>query len=365
MLKYFSYIIVNIPRIWIKCYIFCYSIVIPHIIKQTLVIICGCWIVLKPVFAQISGDAFLNIGTYPRSIGLGQAVAALPLNPGGCLENPAATGFNQATEFFLMHINQYGMANLLSAGISSPVNKTWQAGAGLISFGVDDIPEHPDLRKIRDMESRRDSIRAMVARGFTTFRDRESCIYFNLSRNFTRLIDLGWYTTPFPVKIPVGLNLKLIHKELHDLRGYGIGVDAGSMINFSLNGITGYNWLGQLSLGMAVSDILGAPVYWDSGKMDRTEMALVSGVGYTQNFNRLPITILLLYQQESAIPETRIGIEITWKDMVAIRFGSDRGAAQGGLGLLLPFRNRYLGLDYSFAAHSLGDAHRLGGSIVF
>ncbi len=45
------------------------------------------------------GDAFLNIGVYSCSVGLGRSVVALPQNTGGYLVNPAATAFISNTTF--------------------------------------------------------------------------------------------------------------------------------------------------------------------------------------------------------------------------------------------------------------------------
>lgn len=205
----------------------------------------------------------------------------------------------------------------------------------------------------------------LVEKGFSSFKSSELGIFFNLSRNFTKTVDLGWQISPFPVQIPIGLNIKVIHKELYDIKADGIGFDLGTMAAFGLDDMVGNDWLGDLILGLSITDIVGTPVYWSSGKYDKISMSVISGLGYRQTFNNWPVEILLLRQQESGENNARSGIEILWKKLIAVRFGNDLGEIQGGIGLALSALGKNISIDYSFAAHSLGDAHRFGGSIIF
>jgi len=234
----------------------------------------------------------------------------------------------------------------------------------LVNLSVDNIPETPDLRSILDLETRRDSIRTLVARGFSIFKDRETGVFLTLTRNLSTTIDLGWQITPFDVQIPIGLNIKLLHKELYNLVGNGIGVDLGTMLSFNLADATGYDWIGELTLGLSVSDVAGTLIYWNSGKYDKIHPAVISGVGYRHSFQVIPVDIIFLTQKKSTESEFDFGMECILKNLVAVRFGTNLGAMQGGLGLMLPFGTRPVSIDYSFTAHDLGNAHRIGGSIT-
>lgn len=309
-------------------------------------------------------DAFLRIGAYPRSIGVGQAVCALTSNNGGFLINPAANGFVNGTNLSAMYINQFGLADYIAISTNHPWRQIWQVGINLVNLSVDNIPERPDLRSILDLETRRDSIRTLVARGFSIFKDRETGVFLTLTRNLSTTIDLGWQITPFDVQIPIGLNIKLLHKELYNLVGNGIGVDLGTMLSFNLADATGYDWIGELTLGLSVSDVAGTLIYWNSGKYDKIHPAVISGVGYRHSFQVIPVDIIFLTQKKSTESEFDFGMECILKNLVAVRFGTNLGAMQGGLGLMLPFGTRPVSIDYSFTAHDLGNAHRIGGSIT-
>ena len=239
----------------------------------------------------------------------------------------------------------------------------WQI-ISLLVLIIPGVKSGPDLRSILDLETRRDSIRTLVARGFSIFKDRETGVFFTLTRNLSTTIDLGWQITPFDVQIPIGLNIKLLHKELYNLVGNGVGVDLGTMLSFSLADATGYDWIGELTLGLAVTDVAGTLIYWNSGKYDKIHPAVISGVGYRHSFQAIPMDIIFLTQRKSTESEFDFGMECILKNLVAVRLGNNLGPLQGGLGLMLPLGKRPVSIDYSFTAHGLGNAHRIGGSII-
>lgn len=109
------------------------------------------------------GDAFLNIGASSRSVGLGRSVVALPENVGGYLVNPAATAFLPNNTFTGMYINQFELAEYYTLGFSHPTKKGYHWGIYALNLSINDIFERPDVKLITDLESRRDSIRALVA----------------------------------------------------------------------------------------------------------------------------------------------------------------------------------------------------------
>ncbi len=311
-------------------------------------------------------DAFLNLGTSPRSIALGQAVVALPQHTGGYLVNPAATGFITTTTLSGMFINQFGLADYASVGISIPRNKYYQLGIDAVLLYVDNIPERPDLRSITDLDVRRDSIRTLVRRGFTSFKDLETAVTFNISKNITKIIDLGWQFSPFPVKIPFGMNVRMLNKNLHTIRGVGLGVDIGAMIMVDLEQVSTFDWLGDFVAGVSLNNIAGTRIYWNTNKEDLIPMQLVTGVSYTQSFKQWPVKISIFEQQNSLYPgEIQFGIEGELFDKINIRGGLTGDYIQGGLGLVFQRNGKTVSLDYSFSNHDLGKAHRIGGWVGF
>lgn len=322
-------------------------------------------IFITVVVGQEYADSFLEIGVSPRSIGLGQAVTALPENSSGYLRNPASTGFIGGTEISLMYSSQFGMADFTTLTTSYQWHRNWQAGLNIVNLSVDGIPERPDIRQIIDLEERRDSIRTMVAQGFSTFKDRETGIILNLSRNFEYIIDLGWYVSPASVRQPLGMNIKLLQKQLHDLSAYGVGVDFGALFEVALSELTGYSKIGEMVFGLSVTDVLGTIIYWSSGKNDRIDPKLNFGLGYRQILTPELGDILFLYQRDNVRNQFDWGIEFDLLHRVMVRTGSFNNELQGGLGIAFPLMGKVTRMDYSFAAHNLGDCHRIGLGMVF
>ncbi|MBU0529159.1 hypothetical protein KKF86_05310 [bacterium] len=323
-------------------------------------------IVLSVLLSQETsyGDAFLNIGASSRSVGLGRSVVALPQNVGGYLINPAATAFLSNNTFTGMYVNQFELAEYYTLGFSHPTKNGYQWGIHGLNLSVNDIFERPEVKNITDLESRRDSIRALVARGFNSFNTRESALIINLSKSVEYNLDLGWRFAEIPLKIPIGINVKLLQKDLYKVDGTGIGIDIGGMVLLDLKQIFLYDWLNELAFGMSLNNIVNTRMYWSSGKRDDIPMQLITGIGYSQTFNHLPIKYKLLLQKNSLYSnETQYGAELTLFDVVNVRGGLNYGYLQGGIGLTFGNLNYSIDLDYSFSNHDLGNVHRIGGTI--
>ena len=314
------------------------------------------------------GDAFLNIGASSRSIGLGRAVVALPQNVGGYLVNPAATAFLSNNTFTGMYVNQFELAEYYTLGYSRPTKNGYQWGIYGLSLSVNDIFERPDVQFITDLEARRDSIRALVARGFNTFNTRESALVINLSKNIESDFQFGRRLAVIPLKIPLGLNIKLLQKDLYNLIGTGIGIDIGGMVFVDLGEIYRFKWLDYFGLGLSFNNLITTRIYWNSDKIEDIPMQVIAGIGYFQTFDHLPIKYTLLWQKNSLYKsDSQYGVEITLFDIVSIRGGLNYEYLQGGVGLMIgeKMNNLSMAIDYSFSNHDLGNAHRIGGTIYF
>jgi len=316
-------------------------------------------------FCQEYSDSFLSIGVYPRSISLGHSIVALNNNSSGFIINPAATGFSAGSELAVMYINQFNMANLFSIHYNRSIGEKWQVGASVLSFFVGGIQERPDLRSIYDLQSRRDTVRALTDLGFDTFNDRETALYFNFTRNYKIAIGLGWWTTPFFVQMPIGINVKILNKQLYDLTGYGMGLDIGTMASFKLSDVSGYDRLGEITFGLSLTNFPETLIYWDSGKNDQIPIAVIYGIGYNQIIVPGYINGKLLYQNKTTEEISDYGLEIIWKKLVAVRLGMETEQMQGGLGMEFTIKGIITSLDYSYMAHALGNAHRFGVRLHF
>ena len=228
-------------------------------------------IFISTLFSQKTsyGDAFLNIGASSRSVGLGRSVVALPQNVGGYLVNPAATAFLTNNTFTGMYVNQFELAEYYTLGYSSPTKNGYQWGIYGLNLSVNDIFERPDVQLITDLEARRDSIRVLVARGFNTFNTRESALVINLSKNIESDFQFGRHLAVIPLKIPLGLNIKLLQKDLYNLLGTGIGVDIGGMVFVDIGEISRFKWLDYFALGLSINNLITTRIYWNSDNILR------------------------------------------------------------------------------------------------
>ena len=310
------------------------------------------------------GDSFLNIGATTRSVALGRSVVALPQNVGGYLVNPSSTAFLSSNTITGMYVNQFELSEYYTLGFSHPTKNDYQWGVYGLNFLVNNIFERPELKNITDLEARRDSIRSMVAQGFNSFNTRESALIINLSKNVKYNLDSRWLSNTIPLKIPIGINIKLLQKDLYEIEGTGIGVDIGGMVLLDLEHLLSKNWLDEFSFGMSLNNIVNTRMYWSSGERDDIPMQLITGIGYSHTFDYLPIEYVLLLQNNSLYKnETQYGAELTLFDVINVRGGYNYSSLQGGIGLIFSSLKYLISLDYSFSNHDLGNAHRIGGTI--
>jgi len=325
-------------------------------------------LVFNVLIGQDTGysDAFMNIGASSRSVGLGQSVVALPMNIGGYSVNPSATAFLTQNTFNGMYVNQFELAEYFAFGFTHPTKHGFQYGVHGVNLMVSDILERPDVANITDLEARRDAIRALVAEGFNSFNTRESALVFNIAKSIETTIDPGWRFAEIPLKIPIGLNIKLIQKDLYKAQGQGIGLDFGGMVMWDMENVFLFDWLDEIAIGLSLNNIVNTTIYWNSGERDYIPMQLVGGVGYFQTFDHLPIKYNLLWQKNSVYgKESQFGAELILFNLINVRGGYNYGYLQGGIGLKFGNLDYSIGLDYSFSDHDLGNAHRIGGWFSF
>jgi hypothetical protein len=325
-------------------------------------------LIFSLLFSQNTGysDSFIDIGTSSRSLGLGQAVVALPANIGGFSINASSTANINQNMFNALYINQFDMAEYYSLGINYPLKNDIKIGFYGLNFFVNNIFKRPDIYNISNIVVRRDSIRALYEQGYSSFRTRETAIFFNISKNYNKVLINKLNNRKFLLNIPIGINIKLIQKDLYDVKGRGIGIDIGGMVNIDFGNLMGVKWIDKMALGIALNNIVNTAIYWDSDRKDYIPMQLVVGVGYIHKIKRMPIKYNLLWQKNSLyINENQFGAELIAFDVISLRVGYSLSYLQGGLGLKFNIKNYSIGLDYSFSDHDLGDAHRIGGWVSF
>lgn len=306
-------------------------------------------------------DAFQSLGTSGRMAGLGQAVVADFGYDASYIINPAASGSLSGSNAYALYINQFGMAEYGAAGFSKTTPSAWRWGIHGIGLFIDNILERPDLRSITDLETRRDSIRTLVTQGFASFSDLESSLTFNIARELKYNLDLGWQMEIIPLRIPVGMNIHLIQKNLHDIQGSGIGVDVGTVFITDLNKIFFFRWMGEFAFGITGKHLFGSRIFWNTKRQDLIPMHVIWGWSYRQPLSRIDSELRVYQQKNSLYPnEINMGIEAILKSRVILQGGYRAEYFQGNIeinvaGLLFPGK-----IGYGFSNHELGMVHRFG-----
>ncbi len=311
------------------------------------------------------GDAFLNLGTSARNLGLGQAVIADMGNPTGFYISPASISSIKNRVFSLLVVNQFNLAEYSSISIATPLKNQQYVSFNFSGLIVDDIQVRPDLGLIGSLEARRDSIRNLFNNGYEVFEDLEISFTSIYSKLYNGEINLGLNYLPF--EAPIGANIKMIKKELNNRDAVGIGIDIGGMFSFSLSDVFSFWNLGRFSAGMSINNIAGTHLIWSNNLKDVIPMQFLYGFSYDHPIKIIDTNILFLTQQNNLFPnQLQYGMELKIRKKLYIRLGNYANTYQGGIGFMTKFKKvKELRLDYGFGDHELGGAHRIGMELQF
>ncbi|HMA62702.1 MAG TPA: hypothetical protein VKP78_08650, partial [bacterium] len=233
-------------------------------------------IIIATLFSIIKGgeyaDSFLRTGVSARAIALGNSLGALDKTETAFLSNPAGLAYQNQIRLGLMYTSQFGLADHNYLGLSFPVWEQPQTSMTIswIRFQVDDLIYRPDiLSEVPDQQTRRDSVISLSNSPLKTFQDREEAIYISLAQLLKKKIFLGWKYAAFDLRIPIGLNLKILRKQLADNKGAGLGMDLGTGVKISGRRLFGIYNVGDIHLGLNLRDFFGTTVYWNTKKQDK------------------------------------------------------------------------------------------------
>lgn len=307
-------------------------------------------------------DAFLELGVSGRASAMANAIGALDFSETAFMSNPAGIGYIRQARVGLMYTSQFGLANHNYFGFATPTSQHYSLALSWIRFGVDDIPIYPDLvSTITDKAERRDSVINIYNSDVETFSDAENAVFFSLARFNSAIVDLGWRYSKFNLEFPVGINIKLIHKKYYDLEGFGIGIDIGGRLRVSGEELLDITHLGKLSIGLALKDITGTTIYWNTKSQDCISLYPALSFGLEQPIKPLKLMINLGAEKQYRYHDkTNYGLEIVYANRLAVRAGLKKSGLSLGLGLNFKAMKKTINLDYSFYNHDLGASHRVG-----
>ena len=311
------------------------------------------------------GDAFLGLGTSARNLGLGQSTVADIGNASGFNICPASISSIKNKTFYLLSVNQYGLAEYFSSGLAGPFKNNQFISFNISGLIVDDVQIRPDLGYIGSYQERRDTVRALFQSGYDSFNDLEFALTTTYVKFYQSAINAGFNKLYY--ELPIGINVRLIKKKLYDKEASGIGMDLGTILSLKLSDFFSYRWLGKFSIGVSINNIYGTHLVWSNELKDIIPMQIIKGIAYEQSVRKINTHIKLLTQTNDLYPnDLQYGIELSLMKNFFVRIGERAGTNQGGVGFKSKIiKNKEIKIDYSFGNHDLGDAHRFSIELEF
>jgi hypothetical protein len=335
-------------------------------------------------FAQLGAQdtryagAFLELGIGARGLSMGEAYVAVADDGSAFYWNPAGIATLSQSEVSGMYASLFkGLVKHFHIGYTRPLYNGAAVSLNWVRLSVPDIPIF-DSPLLNDPNSSYDSRVANAGnnpygfwRDFALTQDalgfsdsNEDAFFITLAKQSVIDVDFGWQYFVMPVTIPVGLNIKLLRQNLFDKQGSGIGFDFGTMLKFGLDDLLNNRKLGRMSLGLAIKDLFNTTINWntDSRHSDKIRRSWHVGGSYLQPLTGINGTIMIAYSyQTEFISQHNIGLEYSYYDRLALRFGLTDGTFTTGVGLnIAPFR-----IDYAFRSHDLGGSHRINTAVNF
>lgn len=289
---------------------------------------------------------FLELGVGARAQGMGSAFVALSGDATSPYWNPAGCARLACGELFLMHSERFaGMVkhDCLAYGYPSAQPSGRRGyGALLTRVGVDEI-------KVTALEDSTDTSTVYVER-MVNAADYCLELAYGQARG----------------SLSAGASLKLLRRSTGTNTAFGAGFDLGILFS-PKEGV---------SLGANLKDLTTTVLVWNTGKREyvvpslRSGLALSTETGFLPGRLNLALDVEVRFENRGsasqlsatvASADLHLGGEWWYKDVVALRVGSDLGNLTMGCGL---FYKNYR-FDYALLSNEdLGGTHKISGSLM-
>ncbi len=295
--------------------------------------------------AKYAGE-FMSVGVGARALAMGGAYAAASEDVTAIYWNPAGLTSIHSFQIHGMHAERFGgIVNWDFLGLGFSVKDSLAIGLGLYRLGVDDIP----ITRLTDPSKPLGAENLPQVEKYIN--DSEMVLMFSFGKKQSRSFSYGG-------------SIKAIRKSMDEWGAWGIGFDFGVL----------WNPIQQLKIGAVLMDGTSTLIAWNTG---RTELLLPHfrlGAVYPVQFYSvkvLPICeIDVDFESRGKTAQMSLGPlgldlhaggEISYKDRLFFRAGTDRGSFTVGGG----FWFKYFQVDYGFLNHfDLGHTHRISLTIL-
>jgi len=297
------------------------------------------------------GGAFLETGVGARALGMGGAYVAVASDATAIYWNPAGLVSLKTIQVHGMHSERFaGIVNRDFAGVGIPLGERLTLGFGFVRLGVDGIP-FTDVRDPSrslgeiyiDESGRRVRNDPFVSKYVN---DSETAFIFSFAKRNS-------------ARFSCGGNVKVIRKSVGEYGAWGIGFDFGVL----------FNPYRSLKIGAVLLDGTSTLIAWDSGQRELISPRLKTGAAY--QFKISTLSVLPVFDVETTFEnrgsavqaalgrlgfDFRSGLEIGFKNRIAMRVGLNRGSLTAGAGFMVSA----VRVDYGFSQHfDLGNTHRI------
>jgi len=297
------------------------------------------------------GGEFLRTGVGARPLGMGGAHVAVAEDVTAIYWNPAGLVSMRTLQIHGMHAERFsGIINWDFVGVGLPLQDHIALGFGFFRLGVDGIPftelRNPsrEIGEIYIDDSGRRVQNDVYASKYVD--DSEMAFVFSFAKSSSD-------------KFSFGGNVKVIRKSAGEYGAWGLGFDVGILLN-------PYR---SLSIGLVLLDATSTLVAWNGGQREVIVPHLKMGMAYPvqiASFRFLPVLdVQMGFENRGSATQVALGrvgldfcggLEVDFRERLAMRVGTDRGHFTAGVGL----RVSALNIDYGFLNHfDLGNTHRI------
>lgn len=296
---------------------------------------------------------FMAIDVSARAQAMGGAFTALSNDVYATFYNPAGLAQLRSPQLGFTHTQQFlASVNYDYIGFSKPFSTNKTLGISLIRLGIDNIK---DTRAAAILDEQ-GILRGIDQSQIDNFNSADYVVYFSLGQQITSNLLLG-------------INTKLIRRDLADNSANGLGFDVGLL----------YNLNNRWKISGVLRNATTTLIAWDTGEKELVSPTLRMGSSYL-----LPIPVMngylipnfdLVVQTENVVNLTEsafgsgyisgaFGGELVLSNRLFLRGGYDElQRVNFGVGISIP----HINVDYSFTSYDqeLGNAHRIGLLIDF
>ncbi len=299
-------------------------------------------------FKKYAGE-FMNLGVGSSALGMAGAYTALTSDVTSGYWNPAGLVKARGFQMSFMHSKQFISSiqhNYLA--VSHPMEDRSALALSVTYLTVNGIKDSRQAKVIADGQQEGDY--SLDYSKIRTFNTGDYVVYLS-------------YAKAYNERLHYGASAKVIYRDYNIESAMGIGFDVGFQYNIWRN----------LHSGLMLRDITSTLMSWSSGETELIAPSVRLGLAYIFQVPAVPLRIkpamdfnilnenrayASQYHLGSLSLDSFWGMEISYKNTLALRFGmDDLNRFNTGIGLQIP-KMRF---DYSFTAYEseLGDIHRI------